>query len=63
VERLEVALTRRAGATDLYGAATLTLASSTSSCNANLLRRQAADLWCFINDLLDDLLYMLSLLI
>jgi hypothetical protein len=51
-----VALTRRAGATDLYGAATLTLASSTSSCNANLLHCQAADLWCFINDLLDDLL-------
>jgi hypothetical protein len=54
MERLEVALTRRTGAADLYGATTLTSASSTSSCTADLLRRRAAHLRCFINDLLDS---------
>jgi hypothetical protein len=54
MERLEVALTRQTGAADLYGAATLTSASSTSSCTADLLRRQAADLRCFINNLLNS---------
>jgi hypothetical protein len=52
MEHLEVALTRQTGTTDLYGATTLMLASSTSSCTTDLLRRQAADLGCFINDLL-----------
>jgi hypothetical protein len=53
MERMEVALTRQTGAADLYDAATLTSTSSTSSCTADLLRRQAADLRSFINDLLD----------
>jgi hypothetical protein len=54
MERLEVASTRQTSATDLYGAATLTSASSTSSYSAVLLRCQATDLQCFTNDLLDD---------